>query len=702
MKQSFLILCLFLFVTAQSALAQLDPSFIGSWKYIPEKSTEIDLYGSVSLEVKQLGSGARLVQTWGAGNSYRDTIELNDLSGRTTMHENISSRVFPTNVFMGLSMIVGEQREFTSTYDKKTRTLTIDERMPLRASQGATNVRTISTYNVSDDKQFLTLTIARSTRKESKPLVFTFARSESKQAYSMKLADNWETTGKLPQNAFLISLQGLANSGGARLYFEYPEKWDFLFTPSVLDFYKKKHHFSFTELKSADEALNALKTFVKGYVVWDKSIRQSLVVAFTIAGLEQSVVVTEEMIPMCEKAGLKMTGDLRGQFTGKKDVEIFTWAYEKYFDRCNRDFVVWLGGEEGKVMKPGVADFGIMKRAFFTDLSTKPADSAEYALSKKIMSGQNKMSLVMGWHSYAKDKERDYVTLASGNTLRVEGLHTLPNLSFSSQTTTTPGFTFRNNHQAEPGKTYTPKKKVYIAAIETDCLGLGSWLKPGRGALPYAWEVTMNWVWLAPSMLEYFYSMATPNDYFIGSLGGPGYMYPKAIPKQDLPMVVAKARELMQQLDLNVFEIMDYSEGATVEGNSDLTRDVTDAFFDGMPDAVGFVNGYAPSSTFTAKNGRALVSYDYYLSEKRSEDDAVADLKELMNINAARPYFLLMHVREWTDLVRVKSILDKLGPDAEVVPLDIFLKMAGARPTFKERFREIDRGASQGVNPLFN
>jgi len=43
-------------------------------------------------------------------------------------------------------------------------------------------------------------------------------------------------------------------------------------------------------------------------------------------------------------------------------------------------------------------------------------------------------------------------------------------------------------------------------------------------------------------------------------------------------------------------------------------------------------------------------------------------------------------VRESSNVKRVKSILDKLGPDFSLVPLDIFLKMAGREPTFKERF----------------
>ena len=142
----------------------------------------------------------------------------------------------------------------------------------------------------------------------------------------------------------------------------------------------------------------------------------------------------------------------------------------------------------------------------------------------------------------------------------------------------------------------------------------------------------------------------------------------------------------MKQLDLRVFEIMDYSEGATVEGNTELTKKVVDAYYDSMPDAIGFLNGYAPAFTFTCRDGRPLVSYDYYLSPTRPEDDAVADIQELATINKERPYFLLIHVRELSDLKRVKGILDKLGDEFEVVPLDIFLKMVGKKPTFKERF----------------
>jgi hypothetical protein len=132
---------------------------------------------------------------------------------------------------------------------------------------------------------------------------------------------------------------------------------------------------------------------------------------------------------------------------------------------------------------------------------------------------------------------------------------------------------------------------------------------------------------------------------------------------------------------------MDYSEGATVEGNSDLPKSIVDLYYEGMPEAIGFVNGYAPSYTFTVRDKKPFLSYDYYLSPTRPEDDAVADLQELAKVNARRPYFLLVHIRESSDIKRVKGILDKLGPGFEVVPLDVFLTMAGTEPTFEERFK---------------
>jgi hypothetical protein len=663
------------------SFSQGNPGFSGRWEMIPHKSTDIDLFGTLSVELRQSGASVTVINTWGKGRAYHDSLTVTP--GMTT-RIRVNSRIFPSNVFMGLMMVAGTERSCTASWAGGGKVLRLEEQYPVRGSQGVVTASAVHTYTLADDEETVTYIVERSTRTAGPQIRYVLKREGTASAYMMKLEDNWEIGGKLSTNAFLISLQGLANADAPKLYFVYPEKWDFLYTPSVLDYYRAKRNYTFNELRSPESALRTFRKSVNGYVVWDKAVRTSLIVAYTIAGLEKGVVVSEELLPMVEKEGLILLADLRGKFTGMKDIDIFTWAYNKYWARCSKEYVVWLGGEAGTIVKPGVADFGMYKRAFFTDLSTELVDTAEYLLAKKIMSEMKPYSMVMGWHSYAKDKERDYVTLASQHTLRVEGLHTLPNMSFSCQTPASKGFVWKNNHTLLAGK--VPEKKAYIALVQTDGMGLGAWFKPGRGAIPCAWEVTMNWQWLAPAMLEYFYGMATPNDYFVGGLSGPGYMYPKAIPVASLPKIVEMTRQMTRDLDLPVFEFMDYSEGATVEGNSDLTQEVVDAYYRGMPEATGFINGYAPSYTFAVRDGKPLISFDYYLSETRPEADAAADLKELAAVNRKRPYFLLIHIREYSDLQRTKSILDRLGAEYELVPLDLFLKLAGMEPTFEERF----------------
>ena len=530
---------------------------------------------------------------------------------------------------------------------------------------------------------FLVLPIAAAWAQDAEP--------PARDAFMMRLSDDWRLDGDLPEHAMLISLQGLANQGAPRLYFIYPPDWTFTFTESVYGYYQDRHNITFEELATADAALEELAQYADGYVVWDDSVRTSLIVAFTVAGLEKAVVVNEALIPLAEQYGLTMKDDLRGRYRGQSDVEIYADAWERYGDRVSKDFIVWMGGYWGPIMEPGVADFGMYQRAFFTDLSANPTDTLEYRLADEILDAMNPAGIVLGWHSYKKDTEGQHVTLVSSHALRMEGLNSLPNTSFNIQIPTTPGYRFENNHNVAPDTTLTPEAKVYISAVQTDGLGLGAWLKPGRGQMPYAWEVTMNWQWMSPALLQYFYEQATPNDYFIGVLSGPGYMYPKAIPDDKRPLLIEEARQLMEALDLRVFETMDYSEGTRTLGNLDLTEEVVDDYYEGMPDAIGFINGYGPANTYDLRDGRPLISYDYYLGERRPVEEAVADLEELARMNPERPYFLLLHVRQWSTIEHVMGILDQLGPGFEVVPLDVFLKLAAAQPDFMPRYHPADR-----------
>lgn len=671
--------------SATAPLPDGAPAFDGKWTFLPLKSSQIDLFGTVALEIRRDGGKVILHQTWGRGQHAVERSTRLSTDGAVN-EVPVTDRVWPAQPFMGVSMKVGSTERVTATWRDDGRTLVVERHYTVLVSQGEREVSATETYRLGAGRDQLTLDVTRPTRPDGPLLHYAFKRAGTKQAYMMRLENHWTVDEDLDQNAFLISLQGLANTDAPRLYFVYPEDWEFGFTDDLFQFYQEGLDYTFTELKTPEAALEALKPYVKGYVVWDEDVRSSLDVAFTVAGLERGVVASSDQIPMAKKAGLEELTDLRGMFTGMNDAQLFRKAYELWGARTSRETLVWMGGAAGAIMKPGIADYAIAQHAFVADLSTRQTDTAEYALAREIMSKQEPLSMVLGWHSYAKDLEREFVSMTSSYALRVEGLNTYPDLSFTSKTPAEPGFEFRNHHNVVPGKVYEPEDKVYIACLQSDGLGLGAWDKPGRGSMPYAWEAQINMTWMAPAMLEYYYSTATDNDLFIGALTGPGYMYPKAIPPEKLPEVIGLADSLMKKLDIDIFETMDYSEGATVRGNTELPEYIVDAYYEAMPDAIGFANGYAPAYTFTSRDGRPFVSFDYYLSPDRPEDAAAADIEELARLNPHRPYFLLVHVREWSSIERVKSILDRLGPDFEVVPMDVFMKLAGQNPTFQERY----------------
>ncbi|MBN2090031.1 hypothetical protein JW964_10465, partial [candidate division KSB1 bacterium] len=309
---SLLLICL-LILSVSASLAGL----AGKWTLIPEKSTEIDLYGTLAIEIRIDKSEVTLIQQWGGRRSFIDSLTLKT-DGRN--HEiKIDNRVFPTNVFMGLSMPVGQSRKIKAVWEDNRNRLKLTETYDLRGSQGKTPVTAIHTYELSANKEALVYQINRSTRTKEPAIQYLLKPEGTRNAWYMVLEDDWAIDGKLPLQAMLISLQGLANADAPNLYFVYPEKWDFRFTQPVFDFLKNERFYTFKQLNTPEQALKTFKDKLNGYVVWDKQVRTSLIVAFTVAGLEKAVVVSEDQIPLMEQLGLKPIVDFRNQFTGQSD-----------------------------------------------------------------------------------------------------------------------------------------------------------------------------------------------------------------------------------------------------------------------------------------------------------------------------------------------------------------------------------------------
>ncbi len=516
------------------------------------------------------------------------------------------------------------------------------------------------------------------------------AADSSRSAYVMRWNLDWQVAAGLPEKVLLLSLQGLANRATPQLYIIHPPEFQWEITEPLFSFYERKHGVKFTEVATADGALTLFARHAKGYVVWDPAVPATMNVAFTIAGLDDALVVTPALIPLVKKHGLKPVDDLRGRYDGRTDAQIYSDAVARYWARCTHESIMLMGGHAGPVRQPAMADWGVRQKMFFQDLSANPSHPAEVALAQQLLGELQPGAIVFGWHSYGKDTEEQWTTLLSSYGLKMEGLHNLPNLSFNCQFGFTPGFKFTNNHHVARDARLTAEAKVYLAFVQSDSIGIGVWTKPGRGKLPFAWQVTMNWTKFSPAALEYFHESATPNDYFIGGLSGPGYMYPNHIPADRFPLLMQEASELMTVLDEHVMEIMDNSAADGNVGNADLTAETVDRYYAAFPKVIGFINGYGPARTRDLRDTRPMLSYDYYIDPRRPRPEVAADLNELIALNATRPYFLLVHVRESNDVNSLVEIVKQLDGPVAVVPLDVFLKLAASKQTYTTRHQDPD------------
>ncbi|MCF7689461.1 MAG: hypothetical protein K9N01_14315, partial [Cephaloticoccus sp.] len=115
------------------------------------------------------------------------------------------------------------------------------------------------------------------------------------EATLIPVSDNWLMDGDVPVHALILSLQGLANRDYPRLYLEYPDDWQWEIAKPLIGFLEKRHGVKFDRLgmDDADAALSRFARYAKGYVVWDKAVRSSLIVAFTVSGVRDAVVVNE-------------------------------------------------------------------------------------------------------------------------------------------------------------------------------------------------------------------------------------------------------------------------------------------------------------------------------------------------------------------------------------------------------------------------
>ena len=130
------------------------------------------------------------------------------------------------------------------------------------------------------------------------------AKPTPRAAWVMHFDGDWLVAKGMPEKAMLVSLQGLANRAAPQLYVVHPKDFQWEITGPLFEFYQRKHGVVFTDVKTADDALTLFAKHAKGYVVWEPAVPATMNVAFTIAGLEDAVIVTDAQVALVESDAL--------------------------------------------------------------------------------------------------------------------------------------------------------------------------------------------------------------------------------------------------------------------------------------------------------------------------------------------------------------------------------------------------------------
>ena len=317
----------------------------------------------------------------------------------------------------------------------------------------------------------------------------------------------------------LLSVQGLANRAGPRLYLlpgsDGPEHhWVRWLTGYGLT----------GREASVDAALAAHAQRAKGIIVYDPKLPDSVNVAISLAGVRDAIVCPPSGVERLSKLGLTCIEDLTGRWSDK--LSAYRWAAERVMKDC--DGAVLANYEQGKTVTPRpTMDFLVARRGFCMGLTINDADfPAEAAVWHQVQSAAPDHAMMLGWHT-KDDSEATHVYFGSRHNVWVYCAGAW-NMSFHQHVPARKAFLQRHCESAacDPASRY-----VTITLSDGDSwhsmadVQKKFWLHPRRGDVPLGWEVAPIFAEVGPAVLEYYYETATPNDYLVCGPSGIGYNY---------------------------------------------------------------------------------------------------------------------------------------------------------------------------------
>lgn len=283
-----------------------------------------------------------------------------------------------------------------------------------------------------------------------------------------------------------------------------------------------------TEHTSAVSLAVKYKDEIKGAVIWDVEVPDTVNLASTYAGIEGDVLVCSPMVyAVLAENGmeLEIVRDFReDNFTGKEDV--YQYLYDNLWDQCTHKILTNLSYET-----PGyVRDYAIAAKSAVIWLSSGTTGDDTALIRKFLGDMEDGESALMGW--FPEGDEGTFVSLASEYGVMVWASDIAENLTFyASATEVTPAPLAEVPTAVE--------NKVYVALIVSDGDNLQYhqhrmrtlWDSYNNGA--YADKFPLTWTFspaayaIQPQIMNYYTKNAGDNNCFMTGPSGVAYVYPR-------------------------------------------------------------------------------------------------------------------------------------------------------------------------------
>ena len=567
------------------------------------------------------------------------------------------------------------------------------------------------------------------------------------------------------ERACAAALQGLVNRKVATLYLDYgfyddpsarrtneefidDENWFGKYRAFLgnqdehnIEYYRKRHGFDIEELSSLSEALNKFRNDYGGLVIWDESLLDTVNAAVMLAGLENLIPVTMNLIEELALQDLPIRHDLRNRWTDR--LQIYTWAMDNLFEQCKPGVVACI---EPGWQRPEFLDYLVEERIFVYSLSSRheglgnkllmlltfgpPAlrepifalrldapirkfalhwmgkRSQEVKISNRIQRKVRSETYptIFGWHT-KRDDELSFMSQLSANGLRLVPAHLAGNFSFHSRVEplnekTIKGLSFKGKslkaESSEEGSlrasktTIRPspsldKKAIYLTFTLSDgdqlmmmhTGELGNWYSSARGKVAFNWEVQPLLSEIAPALLERYLGQASEEDCIIAGPSGAGYVIPPLVP--DLPAYIKETARICNDIGIRV--VTSYI--------ADPCRRVLRHLQRHSGDLLGYLAGYAVVTRTLRVCHRDFIFFSNQIPKVEEialpAEQLLGKVRMMITATSERPAFIAIHLFAYrTTIADVAEFAQKIAdPNVHIVRADEFLTLLAMNENLK-------------------